>query len=249
MPDTHAADTAPRGQDNIQIVLVETYQPGNIGAAARAMKTMGLHRLTLVAPRFPVDETAAEFASGAVDILENARVVETLAEALADCRYAYGMTARVRKVGVPQQPLGEAAPEMLRRARAGEVAIVFGRERSGLSNAELDLCQGRVHIRANPDFGSLNLAAAVQVLGYALAEQREAYATPVPSTEAPARHEDLEHYFSHLERVLTELEFLGKTNPALVMRRLRGLYQRALPDEREIQILRGILTETEKRLR
>lgn len=238
-----------RVEDNIQIVLVEPAQSGNIGAVVRAMKTMGLQRLTLVAPQAPLDESAIAFASRADDILERARTVASLDQALADSRYAYGMTARVRRVGSPGLRLREAAPQMLRRAGSGEIAIVFGRERSGLTNAELDLCQGAVYIPASPAFGSLNLAAAVQVVGYELVEQRQTPAQQPAPASLPARHEDVERYYAHLEQVLLRLQFLGKTNPDVVMRRLRGLYQRAAPDDKELQILRGILTATEKGLK
>lgn len=233
--------------DSIQIVLVETSHPGNIGSVARAMKTMGLRRLTLVAPIKPIDDDAIAKASRADDILDNARIVDTLPEALAQSRHVYGMTARIRRIGVPEQPLREAAPAMVANAALGEISVVFGRERSGLTNAELDLCHGRVFIPSNPEYGSLNLAAAVQVVAYELYQHlgRPAQASDMTP---PAPHEDVERFYVHLEQVLEKLDFLNKNNAEVLMRRLRRLYQRAMPDENEINILRGILSETEKRV-
>ncbi|MGD8378544.1 MAG: tRNA (cytosine(32)/uridine(32)-2'-O)-methyltransferase TrmJ [Gammaproteobacteria bacterium] len=231
--------------NNIRIVLVGTSHPGNIGAAARAMKTMGLSRLILVAPdRFP-DPEAVALASGAEDVLRDARQVETLDQALIGCRWVAGASARQRRLSWPELDPRECAERARQEAVAGDVALVFGRERTGLTNEELDLCHHLVHIPANPEYSSLNLAAAVQVLSYELRMAgRPAAAT---DEHEPAPSEELERFFAHLETVLVRMEFLDPDNPRHLMRRLRRLYHRARPDRNEINILRGILTAVESR--
>ena len=171
----------------IRIVLVGTQHPGNIGSAARAIKTMGLSRLVLVAPeRFP-DREADALAAGARDVLEAATLHDTLADAVADCGLVLGCTARSRRVPLPEQVPRDAAATALAEAAGGtEVALVFGRERTGLENDELQLCHGAVHIPSDPDYGSLNLAAAVQVLAYELRMGWLASSGPLPAATAPA---------------------------------------------------------------
>ncbi len=239
--------------ESIRVVLVHTSHPGNIGAAARAMKTMGLSRLALVEPAdFPCAE-ATRRAAGADDLLEAATRHATLAEALTGTTLAIATSARQRTLGWPTSEPREAgqlaASEI---AGGGEVALVFGRERSGLTNEELDLCQRLVHIPTNPDYGSLNVAAAVQVLSY---EMRLACRDHAPAErhdnntgERPATSEELERYYAHLEETLHRIGFLDPNNPRHMMRRLRRLYARARPEQTEINILRGILTETGRAL-
>ena len=232
---------------NIHIVLVQTSHPGNIGAAARAMKTMGLSRLRVVKPRFFPHEDATAFASSALDVLDNAEQFDSLADAVADCRWVVGTTARKRTVAAEVGTPAEVMPELLQRAANEPVALVFGRERTGLLNEELDLCQRGIEIPANPDYSSLNLAAAVQVLSYEI--RRVALdSAPTQSDEPrdpPATARQMEGFYDHLERVLMGTGFLDPANPRHLMRRLRRLYSRAGVDERELNILRGILTSVE----
>ncbi|MCC5862599.1 MAG: tRNA (cytosine(32)/uridine(32)-2'-O)-methyltransferase TrmJ [Gammaproteobacteria bacterium] len=227
----------------VRIVLIRTTHPGNIGAAARAMKTMGLRELVLVAPReFPHEEAAAR-ASGADDLLTAARVCATLDEALAGCGLVMGTSARLRSVAWPQLEPREAAAVLLESARECPVALLFGTEKSGLSNEELDRCQVLVNIPANPVYSSLNLGMAVQLLVYELrlAWLGEARA-PAERDVPPARAEDLERFYAHLQQVLINSDFLDPAQPRQLMRRLRRLYARARPDEQELNILRGILS-------
>ncbi len=227
----------------VRIVLVRTTHPGNIGAAARAMKTMGLTELVLVAPRdFPHEEATAR-ASGADDVLTAARVCPTLEDALVGCRLVMGTSARLRSVTWPQLEPRAAAAALLESAREGPVALLFGTEKSGLSNEELDRCQVLVNIPANPAYSSLNLGMAVQLLAYELrlawlGDTRTAVEREVPL----ARADDLERFYTHLEQVLIHTGFLDPAYPRQLMRRLRRLYARARPDEQELNILRGILS-------
>jgi tRNA (cytidine32/uridine32-2'-O)-methyltransferase len=243
--------------ENIRIVLVATSHPGNIGAAARAMRTMGLSRLYLVTPKtFPHDEATA-LAAGADDVLANAVIVGDLVEALADCALALGCTARPRGVAMPELAPREAAARAVDVARGGaEVALVFGNERVGLSNDELQRCQAAVHIPADPDFSSLNLAAAVQVLSYelrlaALADvPADREAGPDDTADArPATVAELEGFFEHLAATLEVIDFHKGRAPTTIMRRLRRLYLRGNPTSREVLILRGILSETQRAAR
>lgn len=234
---------------NIRIVLVETTHPGNIGAAARAMKTMGLERLTLVKPsRFPHAEATAR-AVGGDDILAGTQVVENLPSALLDCGLVIGTSARRRHLSGPSLNPRQCAALTADYSEHCKVALVFGRERNGLTNAELDCCHSLVHIPTNPEYSSLNLAAAVQVLCY---EMRMA-ATPSDSVVAPkgdslpAPAQEMELFYDHLERVLVEIDFLDPVNPRRIMRRLRRMFGRALPDQNEINILRGILSAVQRR--
>lgn len=231
--------------DTIRIVLVGTTHPGNIGAAARAMKTMGLYRLVLVNPEnFPSADATAR-ASGADDVLYQARVVDDLDAALEGCHLVIGASARRRGIQCVELDPRACAQQALNISRhgEGEVALVFGREHSGLSNEELDRCHFMVRIPSNPDYSSLNLAAAVQVLCYELrmaADLAEDAADGVISLPAPA--EEMERFYQHLQEVLLALGFLNPANPRHLMRRLRRLYGRALPDQTEVNILRGMLS-------
>lgn len=226
---------------NIRVVLVEPSHPGNIGGVARAMKTMGLDVLHLVNPkRFP-DAHATAMASGAEDLLDRAQIWTKLPDALRGCALVFGCTARTRSLAWPAVTPREAAP--LARAAAGQqgVAFVFGREQSGLSNDELELCHQAVHIPANPDYSSLNLAAAVQVIAYELFAS--VAMEPALSTEHEEVHwvdaRDMEGFYQHFAEALAHSGFFDVGNPKIVMRRLRRLFGRTRLDENEHNILRG----------
>jgi len=234
----------------IRFILVATRHPGNIGASARAMKTMGQGELWLVGPEnFPNAEATA-LASGADDLLMRARVVATLAEAVADCGLVLGTSARLRTqyywpVATPR----EAAPRLHAAAAAGTAAVVFGPERTGLSNADLDLCHGLVHIPANPDYESLNLAQAVQIIAY---ELRVSAAPPAPHVRrsaplAPAI--ELARLRAHAAEVLKEIDFTDRRGGPHLVRRLARIFGRASLDQHEVNILRGILTAVQARRR
>lgn len=237
----------PNVLNNIRIVLSHTSHPGNIGAAARAMKTMGLEHLYLVNPKAFPDPVADARAAGASDVLENTRVCATLDEALAGTVLAVAVTARRRDLSHEMLPAHQAASRMIDLALQGEVALLFGTEMSGLSNAELDKCQLLATIPANPEFTSLNLASAVQILAYELrmAFLGEVETPPAKALEA-ASFEDVERFYQHLERTMIETGFLDPACPGRLMQRLRRLFARARPEKEEVSILRGILTSVEK---
>ena len=228
---------------SIRIVLVGTTHPGNIGAVARAMKNMGISDLALVNPKyFPHDEATAR-ASGAADILERAMVVDTLAEALTDCVYVAGASARSRTINWPCMGPRDCAERMIQESGHGKVAAVFGPEKTGLHNDDLDLCHTLLTIPTDPGFSSLNLAMAVQVLTYELRVASMLDEGPVFDVEAPpATSDEMEHFYEHLEKTLTDIEFLDPDNPRHLMRRMRRLFIRARPDKNEVNILRGVLT-------
>jgi TrmH family RNA methyltransferase len=233
---------------NIKIVLVETSHPGNIGAAARAMKTMGLDQLALVSPRdYPCAEATAR-ASGADDVLARAVVHASLEEAIADCRLVLGTSARLRSLKWPQLNPRETADQVLKEAGDGRVALVFGRERVGLTNEELALCHYLVNIPSNPEYSSLNLAAAVQIICYELMMQGGgAQAAEVQELgELPVDQQEMERLYGHFEAALIELDFLDPENPKHLMRRLRRLYNRVRLTQNEVNILRGILTAAQR---
>ncbi|MFQ6573287.1 tRNA (cytosine(32)/uridine(32)-2'-O)-methyltransferase TrmJ [Pseudomonas sp. UM16] len=242
---------------NIRVVLVNTSHPGNIGGAARAMKNMGLSRLVLVDPQdFPSHEADAR-ASGANDVLAGAQVVATLEEALVGCSLVFGTSARERRIPWPLVDPRECGSKVIEHAAQGEeIALVFGREYAGLTNEELQRCHFHVHIPSNPDFSSLNLGAAVQVLAY---EVRMAWlaaegqpskvekfeVTSVRSSEL-ATMDEMELFYEHLEKTLVDIGFLDPEKPKHLMPRLRRLYGRSSVNRSEMSILRGILTETQK---
>ena len=232
---------------SIRIVLVGTTHPGNIGAVARAMKNMGLSDLALVNPKhFPHEEATAR-ASGASDLLDSAMVVETLAEALTDCVYVAGASARSRTINWPSMGPRDCAERMLQESDNGKVAAVFGPEKTGLHNDDLDLCHTLLTIPTDPGFSSLNLAMAVQVITYELRVASMLDAGPGFDVEAPpATGEEMDYFYTHLERVLTDIEFMDPDNPRLLMRRMRRLFIRARPDKNEVNILRGILAAIDK---
>lgn len=231
---------------SIRIVLVDTTHPGNIGAAARAMKNMGMTDLALVRPRYFPDKEATARASGAEDLLQSATVTETLEEAIADCVYVVGASARSRAISWPCLEPKDCAVRLRTENARGPVAAVFGTEKSGLANEDLDHCDALLTIPADPAFSSLNLAMAVQVLTY---ELRAAQSEKPPEYEydaPPASSRELELFYEHLERVLTDIRFLDPDNPRHLMRRLRRLFIRARPDQNEVNILRGILTAIDR---
>ena len=235
---------------SIRIVLVGTTHPGNIGATARAMKNMGLADLALVRPRhFPHEEATAR-ASGATDVLDNATVTDTLSEALTDCVYVAGASARSRTISWPSMGPRDCAERMVSESEQGIAAAVFGPEKSGLHNDDLDLCNTLLTIPTDPGFSSLNVAMAVQVLTYELRVASMLDTGPQFETEAPpATFEEMEHFYTHLEEVLEDIRFLDPENPRHLMRRLRRLFIRARPDKNEVNILRGVLTAIDRKER
>lgn len=235
----------PHQQLAPKIIMVETSHPGNIGAAARAMKTMCLNQLVLVNPESYPDPVAFARSSGAADLLENACLYPSLSQAVADCQFVVGITARTRKISAPVMTPRQLVHAMLSQNDQARYAWVFGRERNGLSNEEIDLCNIVCTIPSNPDYGSLNIAAAIQVLCY------EWYATSVgenfrgkpPSTtsEPMAAVEEREGFYQHLWRVLRALDFLDADNPVPLQRKMRRMFDRTGLTRSEINILRGIL--------
>ncbi|PXF32241.1 RNA methyltransferase [Pokkaliibacter plantistimulans] len=238
--------------ERVRIVLVNTSLPANIGAAARAMKTMGLAQMVLVAPKIFPSPEADTLSSGATDILAQARVVSSLDEAIAGCRLVIGTSARSRHIPWPLLNPRAAAAQAWAELPVGEVALVFGREDRGLTNDELHKCHYHVHIPTNPDFSSLNLAAAVQVLAYEMRmrsledDQVEAPFWGVDWDIDAAPAEDIERLFVHLEQVLVKVDFLDPENPRQLMTRLRRLFLRSRLDTVELNVLRGFLTAIEK---
>lgn len=242
----------------IDIVLVGTQHPGNLGAAARAIKTMGLRQLVLVAPEHPVDHPdAIAMAAGADDRLQAARVVASVEEAVAEAVFVLGCTARSRTVPLPELSPREAAARLIEAAPTGRVALLFGRERTGLTNDELQRCHAAVHIPADPAFSSLNLAASVQVLAYelrvGLLEAGLVPPRPAPpaldEAEPPATQGQLEGLFGHLGEALDDIDFHKGRAPEMSMQRLRRLFLRIGLDAREVRLLRGILSDAQRMAR
>jgi tRNA/rRNA methyltransferase len=229
--------------NNIRIVLSHTTHPGNIGAAARAMKTMGLRQLYLINPRHFPDPQAEAMAAGADDVLHNAVVCTSIDEALQGVAFTVAMTARLRDISIEVQTPREAMPQVLQQAATQPVALLFGTEMSGLTNEEMGKAQLGVNIPANPEFSSLNIAAAVQVMAYELSVAAQNF-VPGFQEVLPAPYERVEGLYAHLERTLFEIGFFTTQNPARLMQRLRRLFARARLEEEEINILRGILTVT-----
>lgn len=235
--------------DRIRFVLVETTHPGNIGAVARAMKTQCLRRIELVRPRhFPNAEAVAR-ASGADDLLAAARVHDDLVSALSGCCLVVGSSARLRTVEWPLVEPRECAERLLEGAQGGDVALLLGRESSGLTNDELARCHALVHVPVNPEFSSLNLGAAAQVFAYeihgALREREGRRLENAPRDLAPA--EAVEGFHEHLAQALMELGFSDPDQSRKLLRRLRRLFNRARPDRVELNILRGILSAAQGR--
>ena len=233
----------------VRIVLVRPTHPGNIGAAARAIKTMGLSQIVLVEPRlFPHPDATAR-ASGAVDVLEAARVVRTLDDALAGSRLAIGLSVRHRELVGKVQAVREAAAEAISIARSGEVAVVFGTESFGLTNDDVSRCQNLAFIPANPDYGSLNLAAAVQVVCYELRMAAALAGGYAAVTYPLAAQHEVAGLHAHAARTLTALGFLNPQRPRRLLPRLRRLFARTRLEHEEVNILRGILASIDRALR
>ena len=232
----------------VRIVLVRTSLPANIGAAARAAYTMGITRLVLVAPRSFPDPDATSLAAGAAVVVERARVVASLPEAIAGCALVVGLSARRREFAGRVLPIRDAAQQAVMQAVHGDVALVFGTEMSGLSNDELALCSIAVTIPANPDYASLNVAAAVQVAAYELriaAGDDKVWSAP---RFAPATHDEVEALYAHAYRTLVALRFLNPASPRRLMPRLRRLFGRVALEREEVNILRGILARIDERV-
>ena len=228
----------------VRIVLVGTTHPGNIGAVARAMKNMGLEQLALVNPKtFPSAQAVAR-ASGATDILNNAQVHTSLDDAVADCGWVIGTSARRRSIAWPTLLARDAATEVLQLAATAPVAVEYGPEKTGLSNEDMDRCAALVAIPTT-EFSSLNLAMAVQVIAYELFVQRDDFDVRQTEDSPPATAQELEHLYNHIERLALDSGFLNPENPRYLMRRLRRLFARATPDQNEVNILRGLLAQLE----
>jgi tRNA/rRNA methyltransferase len=236
------------GFTSVRFVLVEPSHPGNVGAAARALKTMGFARLVLVAPRVPnvrTDPDALAMASGADDVLAAAHVVPTLADALNGVHWSVALTARAREWGPPALAPRAVAARARALAETGDVALVFGNERTGLSNADVQRCSALVHIPANPAYSSLNLAQAVQVLAYELriallAADGGAGVVVADRGASLASNDEIERMFMHLENALIALDFLDPANPKKLMSRLRRLFARTGLEREEVNIVRGV---------
>jgi tRNA (cytidine32/uridine32-2'-O)-methyltransferase len=235
---------------NIKIVMVGTTHPGNIGAAARAMANMCFNQLTLVDPQCPVGEVAYARASGAHAILDNRETCKNLAQAIADCNCVIAASARRRSLSWPELSPSELTDRLIDMNDTARTALVFGREHSGLNNDEIQLCNYMVRIPTNPDFSSLNVASAIQVLCYQIF-QRQATVPPVvkptETQDMPVPSSELEGYFEHLQNVLQMSGYLDPQQPGLIMQRLRRLYLRSEVTRNEINILRGMLTAIEKK--
>ncbi|WP_263078802.1 tRNA (cytosine(32)/uridine(32)-2'-O)-methyltransferase TrmJ [Endozoicomonas sp. Mp262] len=238
--------------DNIRVILINTFHPGNIGSTARAMKTMGLSDLCLVKPqRFPAPE-AESMAAGAQDVLAGARVVNSLDEAIADCSLVIGTSARSRNMSIPMlEPTG-CGEKLVSEAQQSKVALIFGQETMGMTNEELLKCHYHVAIPANPEYPVLNVSAAVQILCYEIfqASQQVSYAMEKdqqPEEQPYPQVQQLERFYEHLETTLDDIGFIIRQHPGLVMPRLRRLFNRARPEAKELQMLRGILSAAQKK--
>lgn len=236
--------------ENVRIVLVNTSDCRNIGSAARAMKTMGLSQLVLVDPIEMPNGQAQALAAGATDVLANAKVVSTMEEAVKDCGLVVGTSARSRTLPWPMLEPRSCGEKMISEVKDYPVALVFGRESSGLTNEELQLCHFHVQIPANPEYSSLNLAMAVQTLSYEvrmayLAAEKAQYQQSEDEEEYPVI-EETERMFGHFEQALKATGFIVPSHPGLVMTKLRRFINRARPDTKEVKMWRGILSSVEK---
>ncbi|MFI4918799.1 MAG: tRNA (cytosine(32)/uridine(32)-2'-O)-methyltransferase TrmJ [Legionellales bacterium] len=234
---------------SVRIVLVATSHPGNIGSTARAMKTMGLSSLYLVRPKLFPDYKANEMAAGADDVLHQAVVVDTLEEALAGCQLILATSARPRELSLPGLLPSKSAELISEKSDETQVALVFGREHAGLTNEELLKCHYHINIPSNPEYSSLNLSQAVQIVAYELRMKLLS-----PTAEVALRHEEeasaeeVEQFYDHLKEVFIEIQFLKTTNPRRLMQRVRRLFNRAHLEKMEVSILRGMLSQVQKSL-
>ncbi|MFZ8886082.1 MAG: RNA methyltransferase [Steroidobacteraceae bacterium] len=234
-------------RQQIRIVLVETSHPGNIGAAARAMKNMGLEELVLVSPAEHPSAEATSRASGAADLLERARVVDCIAAAVGDCRLVLATSARPRSANWRVFDPGEAARRLTEACAEGPVAVLFGNERNGLSNEQLGHCHALLNIPSNPDYESLNLAQAVQLVTWEIRRQQGVEPRRLAAEAPPATAAQLAHLSQHFRDTLPRLGFEEPRNLQNLVQRIDRLLARAHPDEKEVQILRGILTAIDQR--
>lgn len=243
---------------NIRIVLVQTWHPGNIGAAARAMKNMGLDQLVLVNPiEFPSEEAYSR-AGQATDLLDNARVVASLDEAIADCGWVVATSARERSIRLPAFSAEACGREAVSQQQQAPVALVFGRERMGLHNDDIQRCQAQVNIDANPVYPVLNLSQAVQLLCYevfkaasaqppsAADEEPSAHEEPSADEEPYPLHADLDRFYDHLNQTLDDIGFLNPAHPGQALEHLRALFRRARPTAKELRLLRGVLSAAQQ---
>lgn len=232
--------------NNIRIVLINTFHPGNIGAAARALKNMGLSNLYLVDPvAFPSPEAMSR-AAGAQDVLENAVVVATLDEAISDCQLVIGTSARNRTFDLPLLDAKQGAIKISAESRTAAVAVLFGRESKGLLNEELNLCNFHLYIPTNPEYPVLNISQAIQLVSYEIWLHRQ----PISAEQEIAYplHAETNHFYSHLEKVLRKAHFLIPQHEGRAMQKLQRFFNRARPEKEELGMLRGILASIEKRL-
>ena len=240
--------------NNITVVLVNTSHPGNIGASARAMKNMGLSKLTLVQPQQFPSGVAVGRAVSAIEVLDEAVVVDSLAEAVKGCGLVIGASARSRKIPWPVLLPEECAEKIIQECNQNQTALVFGREDSGLTNDELQLCHYHVQIPTDAKYSSLNLAAAVMVITYEIRRAMLRHSGSQPKTEdeywdiKKATGDQVEHFYTHLEKVLIRLDFHDPDNPRQLMQRMRRLFGRIRIDDMEMNILRGILAHIEYHL-
>lgn len=245
------AAQAPSILDEIRIVLVNTSHTGNIGSAARAMKTMGLKHLYLVDPVTPPDGKSHALAAGATDVLAKAIIVDTLEEAIADCGLVVGTSARSRTLSWPMLDSRECGAKLIQEAQNFPVALVFGRENSGLSNEELQQCNFHVCIDANPEYSSLNLAAAVQTLCYEirmhyLDVQRAPYAHVAKQESEYPLSKELENFYGHFEETFAKAGFIRSKHPGVIMSKVRRMFNRTRLESQELAILRGMMSAVDK---
>ena len=227
-------------KSKIKFILFEPSHPGNVGAAARAIKTMGFDKLCLINPiEHPHSEARAR-SSGALDVLLNAEVFDNLQDAIKGCGLIIGTTSRSRRISVPITNIRETAPSIVAEAKQKPVAVIFGPEKSGLINKQVDCCNQLVNIPSTGSYKSLNLAMAVQIVAYELRVASEALPSAIRARNL-ASNDEIELFYNHLNQVLLETGFLDPKNPKQLMRRLRTLFNRAQMDENEINIMRGIL--------
>lgn len=231
--------------DNIRIVLINTFHPGNIGAAARAMKNMGLSQLYLVEPRIYPSEEADSRAAGAKDVLDQATVVDTLEEAISDCQLVIGTSARNRSFDLPIFDARTCGEKVVSEAANGQVAIIFGRETMGLHNHELEQCNYHVYIPANPDYPVLNVSAAIQLVCYEIWQASQQDKTEEAPAEYPL-HKEMQLFYEHLESALRKTRFIIPQHEGKVMKKLIRYFNRSRPEQIELNMLRGILRSVDE---
>lgn len=235
---------------NIKIILVETTHPGNIGAAARAMKNMCLENMVLVNPQCPVGQIAFARSSGAHSVLDNMQRFDTLQEAVADCHVVFGTSARIRSMPMPFVSPEQACDEINNKEADNKIAIVFGREHSGLTNEEMDCCHYALTIPTNEQFSSLNIAAAIQVVCYELLKNSlDNSEQEIHDETERAPMSEVHALVDHLEKTLIDIDFLDPNNPKLLMKRLTQLSMRQQLTQNEVSIFRGVLTAINKQVR